>query len=204
MLIDLHTHTYPRSLDSGLSLERLMAVARARGLDGICLTEHNSQWSAAELAPFLEGRELVVLRGMEVSTEVGHVPVFGLEGYDMRMGSIAQLHALVSQAGGAMILAHPLRPAAVPLRWEDLPGLFHAVEVLNGSDANAANAYLVSLAQQLGIAGVAGSDAHAPGVVGSVATRFSVPVRTEMELVREIRAGRCEPVHLPSLRSPPA
>ena len=48
MLIDLHNHTWPRSHDSVLDPSDLIERARAAGLDGICLTEHDSVWPAAE------------------------------------------------------------------------------------------------------------------------------------------------------------
>ena len=47
MLIDLHNHTWPRSHDSVLDPEDLVQRAKAAGLDGICLTEHDKIWDHA-------------------------------------------------------------------------------------------------------------------------------------------------------------
>ncbi len=44
MIIDLHTHTYPRSGDSLLNPDVLIQEAKKLGLDGICLTEHDEFW----------------------------------------------------------------------------------------------------------------------------------------------------------------
>ena len=41
-VLDLHAHSSELSLDSGVTAEAIVAQAAARGLDGICLTEHNS------------------------------------------------------------------------------------------------------------------------------------------------------------------
>ena len=42
MLVDLHIHESTFSSDSLMSLEEIVTVARARGLDGICITDHDS------------------------------------------------------------------------------------------------------------------------------------------------------------------
>ncbi|MBI4233576.1 MAG: PHP domain-containing protein [Chloroflexi bacterium] len=196
MLIDLHTHTLHYSTDSSLSLGELLGRARERGLDGVCLTEHNAVWPVERLETAAQRHGLLVLRGMEVSTDRGHVLVFGLEGFTVEMLSLERLRTLVDEAGAAMVLAHPLRESGSRLDWHQLPRFFHAVEVLNGSDANGANAYLASLAQTLALPGTGGSDAHSPYALGSCATRFLEPVHTEAELVQALRAGRFEAVDL--------
>ena len=45
MIIDLHNHTYPKSDDSFISPDELIIKAKDIGLDGICLTEHDSFWT---------------------------------------------------------------------------------------------------------------------------------------------------------------
>ena len=42
MFIDLHMHEKNYSLDSHLSLEEMVAIAKKRGLDAICITDHDS------------------------------------------------------------------------------------------------------------------------------------------------------------------
>jgi hypothetical protein len=46
------------------------------------------------------------------------------------------------------------------------------------------------VADRLGLLGVAGSDAHRLDEVGKCVTNFEREVRTERELIEEIRAGR--------------
>ena len=50
MLIDLHAHTSQESWDSTLTPDQLIESAKAAGLDGICLTEHDQFWSHDEVA----------------------------------------------------------------------------------------------------------------------------------------------------------
>ena len=41
MLIDMHLHERTFSLDSHLSLEQIVTIAKAKGLDGVCITDHD-------------------------------------------------------------------------------------------------------------------------------------------------------------------
>ena len=42
MLIDTHMHEMTYSKDSFLKLDEMVRIARAKGLDGICITDHDS------------------------------------------------------------------------------------------------------------------------------------------------------------------
>ena len=44
MLIDLHTHTAPKSYDALQTPEELVLEAKGLGLDALCLTEHDTFW----------------------------------------------------------------------------------------------------------------------------------------------------------------
>ncbi len=200
MLIDLHTHTSHLSMDSVLSVGDLTALARDRGLDGICLTEHNAVWESRKLEALRRKYDFPIFSGMEVGTDKGHVLVFGLERFTLDFLSLSRLREAVEGAGAAMILAHPQREANLPLGWGQLSLLFHGVETLNGSDANEANGYLASMAEGAGLPGTGGSDAHSEGVVGSCATLYERPIRDDADLVGELLAGRFKAVDLRSKR----
>ena len=42
MLVDLHLHESTYSSDSKMTLQEMVEDARAKGLDGICVTDHDS------------------------------------------------------------------------------------------------------------------------------------------------------------------
>ena len=42
MLVDMHLHECTYSTDSFLRLEEIVSIARERGLDAICITDHDS------------------------------------------------------------------------------------------------------------------------------------------------------------------
>lgn len=42
MLVDMHLHECTYSSDSKISLEEIVTTARGRGLDAVCITDHDS------------------------------------------------------------------------------------------------------------------------------------------------------------------
>lgn len=196
MLIDLHCHTRPLSGCSGLSVEELVEAARAAGLDGVCLTEHDRLWPERDVRALQERLDFVILRGMEVTTELGHALVFGLGSPPPGMFLAAALRRSVEQAGGLMALAHPARPGLPAVPKAAVARLFDAVESMNGSDGTEQNRAAAALGGALSLPGIGGSDCHTAAEIGSAATRLLRWVRTEAELVAALREGRHEAVRL--------
>ncbi|HYM13987.1 MAG TPA: CehA/McbA family metallohydrolase [Dehalococcoidia bacterium] len=189
MLIDLHTHTKVHSPCSALTVEALVRAGRARGLDGVCLTEHDALWALGDVQRVAAEMMFVVLRGMEVTTEAGHVLVFGLERHDPAMASLARLHRLVRAEGGLMYLAHPSRRYGALPPAEELATLFDSVEVENGTEGVLQNENAAALTRGMRLPGIGGSDCHSAREVGVCATEFSAAVRDEGSFVAALRAG---------------
>jgi hypothetical protein len=166
-----------------------------RGLDAVCMTEHNSLWSAAELRELGERYGILLLPAMELGTDAGHVLVFGLERYAPELLTLTRLREVVQSEGGAMVLAHPMRPfAGHRPPWEQFPVYFDGVEVVNGDHSDTVDGYLVRQAEGLGLATIAGSDAHSKIAVGRVATAFAERVRSIEDVVRQIRGRQVTPI----------
>lgn len=194
MLIDLHCHTQPLSRCSSLHPAALITLARAAGLDGVCLTEHDRLWPVEDVRALGAAHGLVVLRGMEVTTELGHVLVIGLDRPPPGMFLAATLHEAVRRAGAFMALAHPARAGQPHLHAATVARLFDAVEAMNGSDGPEQNRTAGSLARSAPLPGIGGSDCHAPAEVGRAATRLRCAIGSEADLVAELRRGRHEAV----------
>ena len=109
MLIDIHTHTYPTSDDSTLTPEELILRAKLIGLDGVCLTDHDGFWNPADVEKLGKDNDFLVIPGCEVTTEEGHLLVYGLTEYIFGMHKSAFVKDLVEEAGGAIVVAHPYR-----------------------------------------------------------------------------------------------
>ncbi|MDP2728220.1 MAG: PHP domain-containing protein [Dehalococcoidia bacterium] len=212
MIVDLHFHTCvpghlrPRDLLDYDRRNALVYKARQRGLDAICLTEHDKVWEKEAVRALSEEHGLLVLRGMEVSTnyaEFGHVLVYGVNRYISGMWDVEKLAHVVEEEGGAMFVAHPFREvyswgndSLVPsltipeaCRMPILK-LVHGMEVFNGATRHQANEFALEVCRSLKMRGTGGSDAHSAVGVGSCATIFENPIRSEEDLIRELRAGR--------------
>ena len=212
--VDLHLHTNRGSADSNLAPKDLIERARAIGIGAVCITEHDNVWDLKEIAAAAAAAGVTCIRGMEVTTEMGHVGVFGLSEYVSGIYKLAELRKVVDKFGGIMVANHPFRykldprfsfinPDHQPIDVEHperaaklkIFEMVDAIEVLNGACSEEENLFALKVARTLGLAEVAGSDSHSANSVGFVTTLLPSPVRTERELIdaikaRKTRAGR--------------
>jgi len=201
--VDLHTHTRFGSNCSYMEPGQLVQRAKEVGLDAVCITEHNAAWDEDAIRALSEESGFRVWGGVEVSTELGDVLVFGVRALLLAGSRIEDLRRLVDEQGGLMIAAHPFRGYAWPgaamdvedaaalaiFRWVD------AVEVFNGTSPWPEVEFACAVMERLGLPGVGGSDAHSPLSVGRCYTQFEREVASVEELVAELRAGRFQAVH---------
>lgn len=211
MLIDLHTHSYPHSDDSFMSVDELIEGSKSLGLDAICLTDHDAFWTTEQIDDLSNRHNFLIIPGCEINTEAGHVLVFGLGKYEFGMHKPEFLQACVDKAGGAMIAAHPYRrrfieePAEKPgVREEMLERaggdeffqMCQGLEALNGRGLSIQNQFSLDLGGMLSVSMTAGSDAHKVEQIGTVATEFERHVSCLADLIKELQAGRFHPVDL--------
>lgn len=192
MLIDLHCHTRVYSQCSALTPEALVRAAKAAGLDGVCITEHDALWPLTDIERLAAEMDFVVLRGIEVTTDVGHVLAYGLEERPPEASFFAALRAHAEAQRALLFLAHPGRRAG-PLPPDGFAA-FHSLEIANGTEGALPNGLAGDQARGLRLPGIGGSDAHSAREVGVCATEFSRPISTEAEFLAELRAGRYQAV----------
>ena len=218
MLIDLHTHTHPLSHDSLLSPDELIEAAKAANLDAVCLTEHDFFWDHAEASALSKRHDFLVIPGIEVNTEDGHIVVFGLDRFVYGMHRMHELARMAEAAGAVMIAAHPYRrQLPFELRHEGdwtqaleravaNPALAHvtAIETHNGRGTDRENAFSAEVATRLSLPTTGSSDAHERKDIGRAATQFDRKITNLEDLITALRAGRFHlaipnpaPNHLP-------
>lgn len=212
LLIDLHNHTEVSSSCSRLSPEELIEEARVRSLDAICITEHATLQGAEVARRIGEKLNFPVFRGIEARTDLGDMLVYGWY-RDIPDGTpLAELCELVLGNGGVIFAAHPfhtkggwnlltaVREMGFDLRkdWKRLVFLkqLTGIEIINGNVDEETNGLAHTLAENLGLPGIAGSDAHAKHMVGKAATRFSKAISSEAELVEALKSGAFEALRL--------
>jgi len=194
VVFDIHVHT-SISPCSVLPLADILAHARGLGLDGVCVTDHNTMAVAGQLREGVQKDGLVVLVGMEYSTPDGQFLLFG-PFEDLRQGLGARkLLEIVDERGGAAVAAHPFRMIRPVARHLLAGGLCHALETVNGGNTHAENQLAMEAAKCLGLPGIGASDAHALPALGRAATVIEAKIETRDDLVRAIRAGNVQPLN---------
>lgn len=213
MILDLHVHTSKGGTDSSLSVEELIEETKRIGLDGVCLTEHAYRWEKGELEHISRMSGIVLIGGMEISTELGHIAVVGLDRYISGIHKIAKLRSVVEEVNGFAIALHPFRryfdypdPARVRQSNQSIEqliaeemvmlpvfGFVDEVEVMNGACNELENGLGLEAARRLSMTGTGGSDAHSRAGIGYYATIFERDIQTKEDLIQELRAGRFYP-----------
>jgi len=199
--IDLHSHTLPLSTCSHMSVEELIETAKERGLDGVCLTEHNKPWDKDEVMRLRDKFAFHVFRGMEVTTKDGDILVFGLYEETNEILTAPELRRSLADKDVYMIAAHPFRGfllfgfSELSLSAEQAASrpIFHAVDAIEAYNCKVSGpetGMAFEVAASLGLPCVAGSDAHKVGDVGKLYTSFEKEISTEEELIAELVAGR--------------
>lgn len=204
MWIDAHCHTR-YSYDNWLEPRDLVRRAKSIGIDAVCITEHYS-YEASEPVERI-GREegLLVLRGVEIATDRGHLLAYGIEddswngwGRDNYL-PLMEVIERVNEKGGICIPAHPFREIGLASLLEgllDLQGIA-AVESHNGGNSDSDNALALRAAEHMKLPTLGGSDCHKVGAVGRCATEFARPVASMDDFIAQVRAGACRGAYFP-------
>lgn len=176
-----------------MTASEILAHARARGLDGVCFTDHDTMDVLAQIREGFQSDGLFVAVGMEYATPQGDFLVFGnVESLQCGLDGESLL-CRVRDLGGAAVAAHPFRHARPvdPAVFDS--GLCRLVEVDNGRNSAEENERGLSLALRRRMIQVAGSDAHRLDELGRRPTEFTVPVRCRADLVHALNNGLCHP-----------
>lgn len=208
MWIDCHTHTL-YSNDNYLDPVVLVRRARELGLDGIVVTEHHSVEASEPVERIGREEGLLVLRGVEVSSDRGHIMAFGVadDGWNVwgRNNYIPLMPLIerVEELGGICVPAHPFREVGLASLLEgilDLTGI-SGVETHNGGNLESDNDLALRAAASMKLPTLGGSDCHKEEAIGRCATRFSEPVTDMASFIAAVRRGACEGAYYPGYRS---
>lgn len=195
--IDLHVHSF-FSADGVSSPEDLIASARAAGLNGFAITDHNT----CDAVDYMIGRGLMradgqpvddflVIPGIEVTTADGHLLCLGCVLPSSLKGMpSAEVCRLAQEAGGIAVAPHPYDLFRAGIRESVLDALpLDGLEVFNAATTlKRHNRKAYDYAQKRGLPMTAGSDAHHAGAVGVACTIVETDdfsVRGVLEAMRQ-------------------
>ena len=161
--LDLHIHS-EHSPDGRMALDEIVACARARGLQGVAVCDHDRALTETWDAP-----DFLLIPGIELSTDRGHLlGLFVTEQIEAREldAAIDAVHA----CGGLAVMAHPFERSSDAQRLDAYLDRLDGIEVWNGRADRKnpqANAMACALAQRAAKPVTAGSDAHLPEEIGN-------------------------------------
>lgn len=204
--IDLHTHSF-FSGDGVSTPEELIATAKARGLHGLALTDHNTCEGMDYLArkglmrpDGLPVDDFLVIPGIEVSTREGHLLCLGVTLPDMKGEPALDVCRAIHERGGLAIPPHPYDYLRAGIREAVLETLeVDAIEVYNAATTfQFCNRKALRYATLHGFAATSGSDGHHENSMGAAYTILDAEAFTLEAVLRQIvRPGNrlvCHPL----------
>ncbi len=204
MKIDLHNHTTTSSACSILDVRDLIRLAKALGLDAVCVTEHNTLYGGRVAEEIGREEGFLVIAGQEVATAEGDILAFGIEREGLGGIELSELCRIAESDGGVLIPAHPFRTQALSVGSlvYEFGRCFTAVEGMNGNLDEARNLMAQEAAEKLGLPCTGGSDAHSKEMVGKFYTDFDddLEITDGDSLVRALKTGRYRPAANPHYR----
>lgn len=155
MRYDLHIHS-KYSYDSFISPERIIKVAKRKGLDGVAITDHNTIKGGIEAYQINEDKNFSVIIGVEIKTEYGDIIGLFLKD-EIRSKKFEEVVEEIKLQGGIVVLAHPYRQYKFPER------LIDKIDFIEGFNARSRmedNKKAYELSIKFNKPMIAGSDAH--------------------------------------------
>ncbi|MFW5928118.1 MAG: CehA/McbA family metallohydrolase [Thermoplasmatota archaeon] len=167
MKFDLHIHS-KHSGDSKVDPEDIVKIAEKKGLDGLAILDHNSIEGYNKIRDM--DTDLILVPGIEVSTEQGHVGALGLREEIGRFETVDEAVETIHEYGAIAVAVHPYR------FWSGMGedvirgNNWDAMEGMNGRTWHYKNKRAQELAKEMDLPMVGGSDAHRVKSVGKAYT----------------------------------
>src|SRR5215210_2128139 len=192
--IDLHCHSW-FSGDGVSSPEALIAAARAKGLNGFALTDHNTCDGCRYLLDKGLVREdgqpvddFLIIPGVEVTTAEGHLLCLGVILPYLKGTPALEVCRLVHSLGGLAIPPHPYDLFRAGIRQSVLDVLdIDGLEVFNAATTlKRYNRQAFQYATMRKLPMTAGSDAHHEAAIGTAYTILNTADFTLKGVVAQI------------------
>jgi predicted metal-dependent phosphoesterase TrpH len=194
---DLHSHSR-FSADGVAEPEHMVAQAKAKGLHGFAITDHNT---CACVDYFIQHgfmREdglpvdgLLIIPGQEITTSAGHLLALGVRLPDLKGIPPAEAVELIHAHGGLAIPPHPYDMFRAGIREHILDTLpLDALEVFNAATTlKRYNRQAFDYAQRKNLPMTAGSDAHHEDALGVAYTIIEAEELSVPAILHGIKKG---------------
>ena len=194
MLVDMHLHEKRFSADSFICLEQIVEIAKGKGLDAVCITDHDAMGLKDFAAEYSKKVDFPIFVGVEYFSLQGDITAWGIDSFPDTRIDAQDFIDQVNRAGGFCVSCHPFRNNKRGLE-ENLRRVrgLHGVEVLNGSADMEANRTALCFCRELGLQAIGASDAHTTGQVGKYVTWLPEMVTTLPDFVAQLHACTTRP-----------
>ena len=194
MLVDMHLHECTHSLDSFINLDQIITVAKARGLDAVCITDHDSMGLKDYAAEYSKKVGFPIFVGIEFFSLQGDITAWGIDSYPDHRVSAQEFIDHVNKSGGFCVSCHPFRNNNRGLEdnLRNVSGL-HGVEVLNGSTSLEANRTALRYCRELGLQAIGASDAHVVPNIAKYVTWLPEKVDTTADFIAQLHRCKTRP-----------
>ena len=210
----MHVHTVA-SDDSTATIagyiDLILAYRQFHAFDGFVLTEHRTYTPGLELRRYGDDYGVLVLQGVEMDTNLGHLLVYGinervLERFDLtkRMHDGRRIITELENLGAVAVPSHPFRESVfgsiIERNIAEVTGV-RILERYNGQNSDKQNDRADVLCAQHALRGLGGSDAHYvhPTWFLTCATTFDETITCSEELAEALHYGHYRPVTLPAV-----
>lgn len=179
---DLHIHS-DCSSDGMMSIEQIIDISKKAGLDVIAITDHNRINKRIMRCK----TKLLIIPGIEVSCEQGHVIGLGVNKIIKKGMDIEETVNKIHSLGGIAIAAHPCDSLRQKIDENGIAAC-DAIEVLNSRSFSWSNKKAYNIAMELKKPMVSGSDAHLLEEIGRFACKVHCDRRVN-SILRSIKDG---------------
>ena len=168
--LDLHIHSC-YSEDAEGTPKEIISSLKKKGLQGVAITDHNTvkgALQAVKIAP----KDFLVIPGIEISTQDGHLLGLNIQEPVQRGLSVEETVDLILEKGGLPVVPHLFRNmSGIKLaKFQLIVSRLVTMEVFNGCSLPKTNIKTARIAHQYKLGGTGGSDSHHPNYAGSAYT----------------------------------
>jgi len=205
MKVVLHAHS-TWSYDGHWTLDRIAQLFGRLGVDAVMMSEHDTGFDATQFADYRAAcadastPRCRLITGIEYSCPENdiHILTWGLDRFLAEHRPVAETLAAVAEAGGASILAHPVRREAWAKFDPAWAQMLSGIELWNRkSDGISWSARARDLIAATGLPATVGMDFHRARHLYPLTHRLDPPAADlplEAHLVAALRAGRHRPM----------
>jgi len=188
--LDMHLHSC-YSDDAIGSPDEIIKSLKNRGLDGMALTDHNTNKGFLHLQNNIP-KDFLVIPGIEISTHDGHLLALNVTKQIQAGLSIQETVEHVLDEGGIPVVPHLFRllSGIKEDKLKEIRTNVTAIEVFNGCSVPNSNLKTARVAHRFNLGGTGGSDSHDPQYAGFA---YTVVDSTDLRIdsvLSEIHKGK--------------